>query len=314
MKKLLSIILMCYVALASYCQSGNVYISVAMPNDCFLENNAKTILKNKLVTMASANGVSATECSSIAFVPEISIQQDNKVEGGMRTIYTRTLSITVTVRNVITNTIFGSFQVTCDGDGYSIADANRAAINRINLQGGHYNTFVEDTKRRIVDFYDKNTSTLVNKAKTLAVQEEYDEALALLSTYPESLKGYTVVAATMKNIFQQSQSKYCKEIMLAARAAYAQRDFEGASEIAASINSQSSCSAEAKQLLAQIKRTNDKEYNDRMAFEREQYRSQVALEREQIRANERMHSATMNAARDIAKSYYRRQRTFVYYW
>ena len=303
MKRQLSIILACYMALTAYCQSGDIYISVAMPPNCLLENNAKTILKNKLVTMASANGIMAAECSSIAFVPEISIEEENKVEGGMRTIYTRTLNITVTARNIITNTVFSSFQLSSNGEGHSIADANRSAINKINLQSSRYAKYVEETKRKIVDFYNKNTSTLITKANTLAAQQEYDEALALLSTYPESLNGYTIVAQTMKSIFQQCQDKYCREIILSARAAYAQRDFSTAAEIAASINAQSSCIGEAKQLLAQIKRDSDKEYNDKMA-----------LEREQIRSNERMHSATMNAARDIAKAYYKRQTYYIYWW
>ena len=314
MKRFLIILMLSFTILVVRAQSGDIYISVATPQNCLLDSNAKTLLKNKILNAVAENGVAATECSALAFVPEICIMEEDKVEGGMRTIYTRKLSITITARNIITNTVFGSVQLTSNGEGYSMNDANRSAINKINMQTELYRSFVEETKRKVIDYYDKNTSSLIAKANSLATQQEYDEALALLSTYPETLSGYPKVSVAISEIFKKSQTKYCSEIMQAARAAYAQRDFAGAAEIAASINSGSSCASEAKQFLAQVKRDSDREYNDQLAMEREKNRNQVALERERIRSNERVHTATTNAAKEIAKAYYQRQTRYVYFW
>jgi hypothetical protein len=154
-----------------------------------------------------------------------------------------------------------------------------------------------------VDYYNRNTSSLIKKANALSAQQQYDEALALLSTYPESLSGYSEVAKTIGEIFSKSQSKYCGEIMQSARAAYATRDFASASEIVSMINPQSSCAAEARQLLAQIKRDTDKEYRD-----------QIATERERMQASERVRTASIRAARDIATAYYKRQTHYVWFW
>lgn len=314
MKRFLFILVLLVTVQASYCQSGEVYISVAMPQDCILDSNTKTILKNKLLMAAAARGVASTECGAIAFVPDITILDENKVEGGMRTIYTYQINMTVTACNTMTNTVFNSIQLTCNGEGYSKMDASRSAINKLNLNTDIYNKFVEETKSKVIEYYKKNTSTIIAKAKTLASQQAYDEALAWLSTYPESLSGYQQVATTIKDIFTQSQTKYCNEILQAARAAYAKRDFIEAADIAASINPQSNCADEAKLLLARIKRDSDKEYNDKLATERELHRDQVALEREHMQSQERMHSASMDAARDIAKSYYQRQTRYIYFW
>lgn len=298
----------------AYGQSGEIYLSVAMPQNCILDGNSKTILKNKLLGAASANGVAATECSAIVMVPEISVADEGKVEGTMRTIYTRQLDVALTVRNVITNTVFCSMQMTCSGEGYSHDEANRSAIRKIDTNSSRYRSFVENAKKKIVEYYANNTSTLIAKANNLAARQLYDEALALLSTYPESLSGYTQIATAMDAIFKKSQTKYCSEIMQSARAAYAQRDFAMAADIASTINSQSSCAAEAKELLAQIKHDVDKEHNDEVAMQREQYRDKVAMEHERIKANEREKTAASQAAAEIAKAYYQRQTQYIYFW
>lgn len=314
MKKFLYIITLVTMSIVCSAQSGEVYLSVAMPQNSVLDANSKTLLKNKLLTAATSQGVAATECSAIAMVPEVSILSDEKVESGMRTIYTRQISITVTVRNLITNTVFNSIQIETSGEGYSVNDALRSAVTKTNLANERYTSFVVEAKNKIKEYYSNNTSSLIGKAKTLASQQQYDEALALLSTYPESLSGYPLISNAITDIFNKSQSKYCGELMQAARAAYAQRDFTSASDIAAMINPQSSCASEAKQLLAQVKRDSDKEYNDQVALQREEMRTQASIERERIQANERMRTASIKAVRDIATAYYKRQVNYVWFW
>lgn len=314
MKKFLYIITLVTMSIVCSAQSGEVYLSVAMPQNSVLDANSKTLLKNKLLTAATSQGVAATECSAIAMVPEVSILSDEKVESGMRTIYTRQISITVTVRNLITNTVFNSIQIETSGEGYSVNDALRSAVTKTNLANERYTSFVVEAKNKINEYYSNNTSSLIGKAKTLASQQQYDEALALLSTYPESLSGYPLISNAITDIFNKSQSKYCGELMQAARAAYAQRDFTSASDIAAMINPQSSCASEAKQLLAQVKRDSDKEYNDQVALQREEMRTQASIERERIQANERMRTASIKAVRDIATAYYKRQVNYVWFW
>lgn len=314
MKKMLAFITLVMISLVCSAQSGEVYLSVAIPQNSILDSNAKTILKNKLLTAATSQGVAATECSAIAMVPEVSILSEDKVEGGMRTIYTRQVCITLTVRNIITNTVFNSIQFETNGEGYTINDAMRSAVTKINMANERYASFVNDAKNKIKDYYNNNTSSLIRKANTLASQQQYDEALALLSTYPESLNEYPLISKTITDIFRKSQSKYCGELMQAARAAYSQRDFVSASDIAAMINPQSSCSSEAKQLLAQIKRDSDKEYNNQVEIERERYRTEAALERERIRSNERVRTTSIKAVRDIATAYYKRQTRYVWFW
>ena len=299
MKKILMLAIALIAAMGI--QAEDAYISVAMPNDCMLDNNSKSLLKNKLLAMASAEGVASMECCAIAMVPDINLLGKELVEGGMRNIVTTELAITVTVRNILTNAVFTSTTINVKGQGYSDAEAMRTAIRAI--EPDKYLQFIKNAKEKIVSYYRSNTAALIAKANTLASQQQFDEALATLSSYPESLAGYPQVATAISAIFKKAQTQYCNEILLAARAAYAERDFEGAAGLASTIDGTSSCASEAKALLKSIKNSADQVYRD-----------QVNAERQERLSKERVATATIRAARDVAVAYYKRQNNYIFYW
>lgn len=107
----------------SMANENDINIAVAMYKDCLLDNNSKSILKNKLQQMLSTEGVSGTEYSSIIMVPEVNVSNSKTISGGMRNISSVELSITITVKHLITNTVFNTYNVSTNGEGYSQKEA-----------------------------------------------------------------------------------------------------------------------------------------------------------------------------------------------
>lgn len=284
-----------------FAQGNDVFISVAMPSNSILDNNTKTILKNKLLAICTTNGVASSECGAIAMIPDVSVLDEQLVEGGMRNIHTTEISISVTVRNIITNTVFNTLIITSKGEGYSKSEALRSAIKKINEQ--EYGDFALATKTKISDYYSSNSKNLINKANTLCAQQLYDEAIALLTTYPESLADYSQVSAAIKNIYQQYLTQNCEEIMMMARAEYAKRNFDTAADIATSIDPSCSCFNSAKSLLSSIKKDNDLVYQD-----------EIENHRERLKSKERIATTTINAAKDIAVAYFKRKTNYIFFW
>ncbi|GEM_PF-531079 len=313
-KKHLITVIFLTIATCSFCQSGQIYMSVAMPSNSILDSNTKSILKNKLFNMVSPQDVTAAECAPIAMVPDVNVISEEKVEGVMRTITTVELSVNISVRDILTDAVINTLQLSAKGNGYSVAEARRNAIQSIKEKSAVCLQFVNSTKERVVSYYEEKTSSLIAKANTLASMQQYDEALAILSAYPESLGGYEQVYDAMKSIFVKAQTKYCSQTILAARAALANRDFEGAGELASSIDVTSSCASEAKEVLNSVKQCQDKAYNDYIALEKQRISSNERLEKQRISSNERVATATVNAARDIATEYYKRQTTYIFWW
>ncbi|WP_299339345.1 hypothetical protein [uncultured Prevotella sp.] len=301
MRKIITLLCFIVMNLDLFAQSNDVFVAVAMPSNSMLDNNTKTILKNKLLTICTVEGIAATECGAIAMIPEISILDEQLVEGGMRNIHTIETNITITIRNIITNTVFNTLNITSKGEGYSKIEALRSAIKKIDAQ--KYFDFAQKTKHKISDYYRNNASTLINKANTLCAQQQYGEAIALLCTYPESLANYPQVSAAIQKIYQQYLTQNCEEIMIMARAEYAKRNFDKAADIAASIAPSCSCFNSAKALLSSIKKDNDAVY-----------KNGIEANREERKSKERMLTATINAAKDVAIAYFKREKNYLFFW
>lgn len=299
---ILSLILMLIVATLQ-AQNKGIYISIAMPSECTFDNNTKSLLKNKFLPLLSADGIASMEYGAIAMIPEVNTSNSSTIAGGMRNIHSVELNITVTVRNIITNTVFNTLQIACKGEGYTESDAQRSAINRIDLSSPMYTQFIETTKSKIANYYKDNISVIITKANALASQQSYDEALALLSTYPESMPAYGQVAEAMTAIFRKCQSQQCSQILISAKAAYAKRDYETAAELASTVDPQSECVHEATELLKAIRQSTDKEHSELLAAEREKRLS-----------DERIKKAEYKAIADIASAYYQRQTQYVFFW
>ena len=90
---------------------------------------------------------------------------------------------------------------------------------------------------------------------------------------------------------------------MTARSAYAQRDMTTASELLSLIDATSDCAIDARKLQQAIKRDADNVYNN-----------EIALERESRQAKERIATASINAARDVAVAYCKRQTKYVFFW
>ncbi len=301
MRKLITLLCLICFAANTEAQNNDVFISVAMPSNSILDNNTKTLLKNKLLAICTINGVAATECGAIAMIPEVSILDEQLVEGGMRNIHTTEVSISISVRNIITNTVFNTLNITSKGEGYSKNESLRSAIKKIKEQ--EYDKFALVTKKKVTDYYSNNSAILIKKAYTLSAQQLYDEAIALLTTYPESLSDYSHVSVAIQELYQQYLTQNCEEIMMMARAEYAKRNFDKAADIAASIDPSCSCFNSAKVLLSSIKKDNDIVYNNEI----EEYR-------EEMKSKERIATTTINAAKDVAVAYFKRKSNYIFFW
>ncbi len=301
MRKLITLLCLICVVTNMMAQGNDVFISVAMPSNSVLDNSTKTLLKNKLLAICTTNSVAATECGAIAMIPEVSILDEQLVETGMRNLYTTEVNVSVSVINIITNTIFNTLNLTSKGDGYSKTEALRSAIKKINEQ--KYGEFARVTKKKVADYYSSNSANLINKANTLCAQQLYDEAIALLATYPESLPNYPQISIAIQKIYQQYLTQNCEEIMMMAHAEYAKRNFEKAADLAASVDPSCSCFNSAKTLLSSIKKDNDIVYQN-----------EIESQKEEMKSKEKIATATINAAKDIAVAYFKRGSNYVFFW
>lgn len=287
---------------AVYAQGVEIAFAIPSGNSQLSDNTAK-MLRSKFLPAMTENGVETAEVSTIAIKPEISFINRQVVEGGMRNIYTSDIQFNFVCANLVTGTTFASCVITVRGEGFSDDDAIKNAISKLSSQDKRLTAFVNNSKDKIVDYYQRNLNSVISRAHTFANIHQYDEGLALLFSFPATITGYAKINNEITAIYSQYQTKECSNIIQKARAEYANGNYEGAAEYLQQIDMTSSCAAEAKRLCTQIKQSRDAEARQAVELIERQAQREADVEKQRIRA-----------ARDVAVAYCKRRTDVFFVW
>lgn len=288
--------LSCFTAL-SQPNTSDVCIGVVCPESLeYFSQSGLSRLSQKMEQIATNNGVAAFYDGAFVMFPKLAVYDIQSVEGGMKKIETLKVDMTINVIQMATKTIIGSIPVVLSGSGYSIEEATSNAISKINARDAKYSTFLSDCKKLIIDYDEKNSKNSILKAKTLASQQRYEEALALLALYSESLPSYSLVSAAIVHIYKDYQKERSAQLVLEAKSAIAIQDYELAADLLAGVDPESPSFKEALKLIEIVKKNVTKEQQDAIDRAWKLYNSEVALEKYRI-----------NAAKEVAKAYYSNQ-------
>lgn len=299
------LLLFCMTCLGlSYVSARNVVIHVAVAvrsGQPFFDDNSSRVLASNMRAAMSSNGIMSDGYSGIVVCPSLDLVGKNVIEGGMRSIIVFDFQLTLTMLHTITGAEFASMTVPLRGEGYSESGACVTAIRKISPDDKRIAGFLETGCERVADYYRDNISSIITMAQVKVSMKQYGEALALLSSFPSSLDGYSRVADEMKKVYAMWQLDVCGQIMQQARNAYAVGDYDTAVELLGEVDMQGSCAVEAKALAADIKKSIDKERADELQIYNKLIDIEVDLEKQRLKTIE-----------NVAKAYYKRQDNYVY--
>lgn len=292
-----AILTLCYFTAFSQPTTNDVCIGVVCPESLeYFSQSGLSRLSQKMEQIATNNGVAAFYDGAFVMFPKLAVYDIQTVEGGMKDIETLKIDLTINVFQMATKTIIGSIPVVLSGSGYSIEEATLNAISKINARDPKYSSFLSDCKKRIIDYDERNCKNSILKAKTLASQQRYEEALAQLALYPESLPSYSLVSAAIVDIYKDYQKERSAQLVLEAKSAIAVQDYDLAADLLAGVDPESPSYKEALKLIETVKKSVTKEKQDAIDRAWKLYNSEVALEKHRI-----------NAAKEVAKAYYSNQ-------
>lgn len=248
--KAIVILLCCFTAISAQ----GIEIAFALPSGTEqLSTNTAKMLRSKILPAMTECGVETAEVSTIAIKPEISFVDRQVVEGGMRNIHTSNIQFNFICTNLVTGTTFASSIVTMRGEGFSDDDAIKNALSKLSSQDRRFVDFVQTAKARIIDYYQRNLSSVISRAHAFANIQQYGEGLALLLSCPSTINGYTNINKEIASIYRQYQTQECSNTIQKARTEYANGNYESAAEYLQQIDMTSSCATEAKNLCTKIK-------------------------------------------------------------
>lgn len=302
------------MALAGYAsESSGLSVSVAVDGRTVGDAAVSKMIQSRLERSLSGAGIITGDDAALFLTVSLVPVSQNTIEGGMRNIRQVSYDLTMELLHPILGTKFGTYTVTLAGDGYDDKKAMTNAVRKLNESGSALTGFLTGAVDAALRYYDDNLETIISKARTLSVNQEYEAAIALLWNVPESAALSQRVHGELEDIFMKMQSEKCGALLQKARNAYALKQYAEAMEWLNAIDAGSPCGADARQLGDEIGASVRAEEQEQMRRDDERERMQYEMaERESVRRHE-MEKQRADAIAGVARAYLEQERRTVYY-
>lgn len=313
MKKCIILVIACLMASITFAQeqiqtmddAARIALSAYMDPSSSIPNNAKKTLKDRMQKIITKNGMGSaknTRFIMTANVRELNLEKSETAP----VIYIYDLEVNLYIGDGIDGTLFSSCSLEVKAAGDSKDKAYMAALKKIKASDPQYQIFINEGKKKIVDYYTAKCDFIITQAQTKAKNQDFDAAIAELMQVPDVCKEcYDKCMAAAQPIYQEKINQEGAKLLAEARGVWsAGQDVaaaEAAAAILAQINPQSSAFAGAESLNAEmakrVKELDKREWD----FMLKQQQDEVDLEK-----------ASIKAIRDIGVAYGENQQPTTY--
>jgi hypothetical protein len=265
-----------------------------------LSEETKSILTTKLNQIVTNHGIAATGVNP-RFVITAKIDVISKdIVAGPPQMFSQKLQVTLFVGDVIEQKLFGNTPVNVTGIGTNETKAYINAINKINPRDPNIKALIEESKAKIVAYYNQAYETILKEARTLSAQGQHDQAIYNLSLIPDVCSGYQKALSLQGEIYTTKIETEGKQAFQQAQALWARSpNKEGASEVTrwvAKINPGVSFAGQVSSFVKQVSATVE-------AQELREWEQQVREYKDRVKAKQR----AMDTFKSIAVEYIKHQ-------
>ena len=201
--------------------ASSIPIAIVVPDQAEpLNDSHKQRFGNKMLDMVTQSGISAVGNSPIAVVPSFVIDGEDTVEGGMKNVVVINSNITFFIRNLETNEVYSSISRQIRGSGVSRERAINDCISKISISRDDFADFIDKGRTKILAYYRSNCSSLMARAETFAKTQQYEKAIAVVSSIPSTATCYNQSLALLEKFYPAYQKQNCNELLQKARSLY----------------------------------------------------------------------------------------------
>ncbi|PKP35906.1 MAG: hypothetical protein CVU00_00240 [Bacteroidetes bacterium HGW-Bacteroidetes-17] len=153
-----------------------------------IPEHARSLLQNKLDQVASQNGLGGISGSPrFALTAKMSVMTKD-ITPTQPPMEAYTYGIYLYIVDIVEQTIVSSTSITTKGAGTNANKAYTNGLKPINLNNTEIKNFMQDGKRKIIEYYNSKCDFIISRAKSLASQNQFGQSLALLSSVPDVCK------------------------------------------------------------------------------------------------------------------------------
>lgn len=285
---------------------GRIAIAAVVPDEAGVPGGAQRNLQNRLMQVASLNGLGATEnAAQFVMVPMLSILNKD-VTPTAPPMVSLNMDVTLYIVDMLTQNIYSQTSIQVKGVGNTEERAYTQALNGINPRHGQFRGFVEKGKEKIIEYYNSKCDVIISSAQALAGQKNYEEALFTLMSVPDvSRECYDKCMQISIDIYDEFSNQQCNEYLSAAKSAWAGKELSKVEENLGKITPDMGCYEEAQQLVATVTAAVEAEGGAAWGFKMKKYEDSIDIQKMKI-----------EAGRDVAQSWahYGASKNFDWSW
>lgn len=213
--------------------------------------------------------------------------------------------------------IYASYAIDLSGVGRSQEQAYTNALNKINGRNKEIQDFLAQGRQKILDYFNSNYQSYLNKARAAVKARDFDEALYWSTQIPECCVGYAQAAALTNQIYGEQVNYIGANLLAQAKGAWAadptaagaREAFSFISQMDPASSSYPQAMALAKQMENDVKQQwvfeNVTKYNDELEMRKQQMANEAAAEKARIKAAKAIGVAyAQNRPKVIVRNYH----------
>ena len=268
-----------------FSQERNIAITPLLPAEVDIPESLRPMLQQKLLQIATTNGF-GSESDDFILTANVMVLEKTAVPTVPPQI-NLTLEVSLYVINRLEKVIVAEKSVQIGGLDKTENSAYTQALKQLNPRKSEIRSFMTSAREKIVEYYTEKLPALLSKAQSLADMGDTDEALAVLSTIPEVVPDYPLVAELMSEFYLESLDTQCAGILREAQGKLAVKNYEDALDLLVTVDPLSSHFQEAGQMIDSIRSVISAEEARQHEMEWQLYQQQLELA-EKARADEVM--------------------------
>ena len=261
MKKLILILTVILSGTSLFSQSaddiGKISLHVVLPEEYSpnfekLSMNELKKIKSKITSITSRNGVSGSGMGNFVIYPVLNIYDEDLIETGLEPQVIVRAEFSLFIQQMSNGQIYGEETIEIEGFGRNRSKAITKAIQSINTRDKAWKTMINDSKQKIIDYYNLRCDDIQAEAEGQSKTENYLGALITLMQVPVEVNCYRQVIDKAVEFYDYHIELECQEKIAASKVLKTQNQWDEAASVLFGILPHYDCYDDAMILLKEI--------------------------------------------------------------
>jgi len=254
-----------------------------------IPDHALSLLANKLTQAVTENGMGGAGVNPRFLLTAKMELLTKDITPTVPPMEAYTFEVYLYIVDFVDQNILSSTSFTTKGAGPNKNKAYTNGLRTVSLKNQNVKNFLDEGKRKIIEYYNSRCDIVIANAKSLAAQNKFGAAISTLSTVPQVCKDcYMQCLDAIGPIYQDFIDHDCQMMITVASACFAaEPNSNGAMKAGAvlsKIDPDSRCYQEAQAKISEMAKKVLQDEKRDWSFIEKAYSDQVSLEKLRIQA------------------------------